>query len=86
MNAVPVRVAMVTILAAANAIAQSTVPASLHPFGAKPATDVALRDAVGKTAKLNQFRGKVRLAPANPPAVLFVNLTGSALVSNFRVP
>ena len=72
MNAAPVRVAMVTILAAANAIAQSTVPASLQlALERKPAADVALRDAVGKTAKLKQFRGKVRLAHSNPPVARY---------------
>ncbi len=60
MNAVPVRIAMVTMLAAASAIAQSTVRAALQPaLERKPAAGFALRDAAGKKAKLKKYRGKV---------------------------
>ena len=62
MNALSIRVAMVTMVAAASAVAQSTVRAALQPaLERKPAADFALRDAVGKTAKLKQYRGKVVL-------------------------
>ena len=62
MNAVSIRITMLTIMAAASAIAQSTVRAALQPaLERKPAADFALRDVVGKTAKLKQYRGKVVL-------------------------
>ena len=60
MNAVPIRIAMVTMLAAASAIGQTTVRAALQPAPErKPAAGFALRDAAGKKAKLKKYRGKV---------------------------
>jgi cytochrome c biogenesis protein CcmG/thiol:disulfide interchange protein DsbE len=62
MNAVSIRIAILTITAAASAGAQSTVRAALQPAPErKPAAELALRDAIGKTAKLKQYRGKVVL-------------------------
>ena len=62
MKAVSIRIAMLTIMAAASAVAQSTVRAALQPaLERKPAADFALRDVAGKTAKLKQYRGKVVL-------------------------
>src|SRR5712692_8571091 len=62
MNAVSIRVTMLTILAAASAGAQSMVRAALQPvLERKPAPDFALRDVVGKTAELKEYRGKVVL-------------------------
>jgi peroxiredoxin len=62
MNAVSIRIAMLTIIAAASAVAQPTVRAALQPaLERKQAADFALRDVVGKTAKLKQYRGKVVL-------------------------
>jgi cytochrome c biogenesis protein CcmG/thiol:disulfide interchange protein DsbE len=57
-----IRMAILTITAAASAAAQSTVSAALQPAPErKPAAELALRDAIGKTAKLKQYRGKVVL-------------------------
>jgi peroxiredoxin len=62
MNAMSIRIAILTIIAAASAVAQSTVRAALQPaLERKPAADFDLRDAVGKTATLKQYRGKVVL-------------------------
>jgi cytochrome c biogenesis protein CcmG/thiol:disulfide interchange protein DsbE len=62
MNAVSIRMAILTIMAAAGAAAQPTVRAVLQPAGErKTAADFALRDSAGKTAKLTQYRGKVVL-------------------------
>ena len=62
MNAVSIRITMLTMLAAASAGAQSTVRAALQPvLERKPAADFALRDVVGKTAELKEYRGKVVL-------------------------
>jgi peroxiredoxin len=62
MNAVSIRIAILTITAAASAGAQTTVRAALQPAPErKPAAELALRDAIGKTAKLKQYRGKVVL-------------------------
>ena len=62
MNAVSIRIAMLTTMAAASAVAQSTVRAALQPaLERRPAADFALRDVAGKTAKLKQYRGKVVL-------------------------
>ncbi len=62
MNAMPIRAAMVAILAAASAIGQTTVRAALQLAPErKPAAGFALRDAAGKTAKLKKYRGKVVL-------------------------
>jgi len=61
-NTVSIRIAMLTIMAAASAVAQSAVRATLQPaLERKPAADFALRDVAGKTAKLKQYRGKVLL-------------------------
>lgn len=62
MNAVAMRIALLTVATAASAVAQSTVRAALQPaLERKPAADFALRDLAGKTAKLKQYRGKVLL-------------------------
>ena len=62
MNTVSIRIVMLTITAAASAFAQSTVRAALQPAPErKPAADFALRDVIGKTAKLEEYRGKVVL-------------------------
>jgi peroxiredoxin len=63
MNAVLVRVAVLTTMAAAGSVvAQSTVRAALQPARErKPAAEFALRDVDGKTANLRQYRGKVVL-------------------------
>jgi thiol-disulfide isomerase/thioredoxin len=61
-NTVCIRIATLTIMASASAAAQSTVRATLQPaLERKPAADFALRDVTGKTAKLQQYRGKVLL-------------------------
>ena len=60
MNAVFMRMSIIAIVAAASAIAQSTVGAALQPAGErKPAADFALRDAAGRKAKLKKYRGKI---------------------------
>jgi cytochrome c biogenesis protein CcmG/thiol:disulfide interchange protein DsbE len=62
MNAVSIRIAMLSIMAAASAVAQSTVRAPLQPAPErKPAADFALRDVIGKTATLKEYKGKVVL-------------------------
>lgn len=62
MNAVSIRIAILAIAAAASAAAQPTVRAGLQSAPErKPAAELALRDAIGKTAKLKQYRGKVVL-------------------------
>jgi peroxiredoxin len=63
MNAVSIRIAVLTIMAAAgSAVAQPTVRAVLQPaLKRRPAADFALRDVDGKTATLEQYRGKVVL-------------------------
>jgi peroxiredoxin len=62
MNAVSIRIAMLSIMAAASAVAQSTVRAPLLPAPErKPAADFALRDVIGKTATLKEYKGKVVL-------------------------
>ena len=62
MKGISIRIAMLTIMAAASGAAQSTARAALQPaLERKPAADFALRDALGKTAKLKQYRGKVLL-------------------------
>jgi peroxiredoxin len=62
MNTLPIRVVLITVAAATNVAAQSTVRATLQPTPHRqPAPDFALRDATGKTTKLKQYRGKVML-------------------------
>jgi peroxiredoxin len=62
MKPVTTRVALLTVAAAAGALAQSTVRAVLQPaLERKPAADFALRDAAGKEANLKQYKGKVVL-------------------------
>jgi peroxiredoxin len=61
-NTVSIRIAMLTITAAASAAAQSNIRVTLQPaLERKPAADFTLRDAAGKTANLKQYRGKVLL-------------------------
>ena len=57
---------MKTLLTLAAAVTMATAQSNLRvPLlpepDRKPAADFALRDAVGKTAKLKQYRGKVVL-------------------------
>jgi cytochrome c biogenesis protein CcmG/thiol:disulfide interchange protein DsbE len=56
------RIAILTLATLAIAAAQSTVRADLQPASErKAAADFSLRDADGKTATLDQYRGKVLL-------------------------
>ena len=63
MKAEGIRTVLLAVAAAVGAVAQqSTVRAPLQPAPErKPAADFALRDAVGRTAKLNEYKGKVVL-------------------------
>jgi peroxiredoxin len=62
MNAMSMCIAMLTAMAAAREVPQSTVRAILQPaLERKPAADFSLPDAVGKTATLKEYRGKVVL-------------------------
>jgi peroxiredoxin len=62
MCAFNIRIAMLAIMLAAGASARSTMRAPLEPAAnRKPVPDFNLRDADGKAANPNQYRGKVVL-------------------------